>query len=342
MRIDSEQLPQHLKRGLQPLYLVYGPELLLALEAADRIRSAAAAAGHEERTVLIAEAGFDWGELFAATDNLSLFASRRLLDLRVPARPGKEGGEALTRLAQSPPADTVTLITLAELDRQATSSKWFETLERAATAVHAATVSRERLPKWLAQRLAAQGQQAAGPTLAFLCDRVEGNLMAAHQEVQKLALLFPPGELELERVREAVLDVARFDVFELGPALLRGERAHFVRILDGLRGEGAAPPLVLWAIAEEARAMTQVWEANARGVSLQDAMREARVWGIRQQLMPAALARFERGALGAALASGAQVDRMIKGLEKGDVWDALLGLGMRLMPQPKTGASSRA
>ncbi len=333
MRIDSERLPQHLKRGLSPLYVIFGEELLLALEAADRIRSAAAAAGFQERKVLIAETGFDWGELLAAASSLSLFAARRILDLRIPSgKPGKEGAEALTALADSPPEETVVLISLQRVDRQTQAAKWFEALENRGIAIHAAAVPRARLTAWIAQRLSLQDQQASEDTLAFVADRVEGNLMAAHQEVQKLALLFPPGELPFDKVKDAVLDVARFDVFELGPVLLRGERAHFVRMMDGLRGEGVATPLVLWAIAEEARALARVQGLTAHAMPLPQAMREARVWGPRQQLLPKALGRLSRRTLIDILARSAEVDRMIKGLRQGDAWDALLSLGLSLMP----------
>jgi DNA polymerase-3 subunit delta len=333
MRIDSQQLPQHLKRGLSPLYVVFGEELLLAIEAADRIRAATSASGYEERKVLIAETGFDWGELPAASNNLSLFATRRVLDLRIPSgKPGMDGAAALIALADAPPPDTVSLISLPEVDRQTQASKWFEALEHSGVAVHAAAVHREGLPKWISHRFSLQGQRASEETLAFMADRVEGNLMAAHQEVQKLALLFPPGEVSFDDVKSAVLDVARFDVFELGPTLLRGERAHFVRMVDGLRGEGVAPSLVLWAIAEEARALSRVQGLINRGVPLQQALREARVWGPRQQSMPKALGRLDRRSLIAALARAAEVDRTIKGLRKGDAWDALLSLGLSLMP----------
>lgn len=333
MRIDSEQLPQHLKRGLQPLYLIFGDELLLAIEAADRIRAAAAASGHDERKVFVAESGFNWSDLLASSGNLSLFSSKRVLDLRIPSgKPGKDGSEALVALAGALPEDTITLVSLPGLDRQAQASRWFEALERRGVAVHAAPVGRERLPKWIANRLALQGQKASDETLAFIADRVEGNLMAAHQEVLKLALLFPQGELPANEVRNAVLDVARFDVFELGPALLRGERAHFVRVLDGLRGEGEPLPLVLWAIAEQARAIACVHDLTAHGTPMAQALRDAKVWGPRQQAMPKALARLDRHAAISALSRAAQVDRIIKGLREGDAWDALLALGLSLMP----------
>ena len=334
MRFDSGQLPQRLERELAPLYVVFGEELLLALEAADRIRAAALAAGFEERKILIADAGFDWGALREAGQSLSLFASRRVVDLRIPnGKPGKNGSEALVDYCESLPEDTVTVVSLPALDRHALASRWFGALEKAGEAVHAKRVARERLPVWISQRLAQQQQNASRETVVFIAERVEGNLMAAYQEIQKLALLFPPGELSFEAVKSAVLDVARFDVFELGATVLRGDRNHFLRMLDGLRGEGAATPLVLWAVAEEARALSRVRALIDNGASLNQAMQQARVWGARQKLLPQALRRLDQQQLLVALRNAARVDRMAKGLASGDVWDALLELGMSLMPQ---------
>jgi len=331
MRIDSEQLGQHLSRGLKSLYLVYGEELLLALEASDRIRAKALEQGFSERRVLIVEPGFDWGELAMLSNSLSLFAPKRVLDLRIPTgKPGKEGSEALQSLAASLPADTVTLVTLPGVDRQSQSSKWFQALDQSGLVVQAAVIKRERLGQWIASRLSQQGQTADAQTIELLIDRVEGNLMAAYQEVQKLALLFGAGPLRFEEVKQAVVDVARFNVFDIGAALLRGDRAHFVRILDGLQAEGAAAPLVLWAIAEEARTLAKVQAATARGQPLAQVLRDARVWGARQDLMPAALRRLSQSQLIAALRRAADIDRMIKGLASGDVWDALLQLGLEL------------
>jgi DNA polymerase-3 subunit delta len=338
MRIDSEQLAQHLSRELKSLYVVYGEELLIALEAADRIRAKALEQGFDERRVLIAESGFDWGELAMVSNSMSLFAPKRLLDLRIPSgKPGKDGSEALQQLAGSLPEDTVTLITLPGVDRQSQKTKWFEALDSAGVAVQAAAIKRDRLGQWLAGRLAIQGQQADSQTIEFLIDRVEGNLMAAHQEVQKLALLFPAGSLPFDDVKNAVVDVARFNVFDIGATLLNSDRAHFVRMLDGLQAEGAAAPLVLWAIAEETRAMARVKAAVARGHPLAQALRDARVWGPRQDLMPAALRRLTQAQLVAALRRAAEIDRMIKGLASGDVWDALLQLGLELMSPAQQG-----
>lgn len=334
MRFDSGQLPQRLKRELAPLYVVFGEELLLALEAADRIRAAAVEAGFAEREILIAEANFDWSELRDAGRSLSLFASKRVIDLRIPSgKPGRNGADVIVEYCASLPEDTLTVVSLPGLDRQALGSRWFGALEKAGEAVHAKAVTRDRLPEWISQRLAQQAQSASRETVAFIAERVEGNLMAAHQEVQKLALLFAPGELAFDDVRNAVLDVARFNVFELGTTMLRGDRAHFLRMLDGLRGEGAALPLVLWTIAEEVRAMGRVRSLLDGGVSIHQAMQEVRVWGDRQKLLPQALRKLDQRQLLIALGKAAQADRMVKGLAKGDVWDALLDLGMTLMPQ---------
>jgi DNA polymerase-3 subunit delta len=338
MRVDSEQLAQHLSRGLKKLYVVHGEELLLALEAADRIRARALEQGFDERRVLIAESGFDWSELAMVRNSMSLFAPKRLLDLRIPTgKPGKEGSEALQQLADSLPEDTVTLITLPGIDRQSQTSKWFAALEGAGVVVQAAAVKRDRLGPWLAGRLAHQEQHADAQTIEFLIERVEGNLMAAYQEVRKLGLLFPPGSLPYEDVKHAVVDVARYNVFDIGATLLKADRVHFVRMLDGLRAEGTAAPLVLWALAEEARAMARVKTAVAGGRSLAQALREARVWGPRMDSMPAALRRLTQTQLLAALQRAAAIDRMIKGLAKGDIWDALLQLGLELMASPAPG-----
>lgn len=338
MRIDSEQLPQHLARGLKPLYTIVGDEMLLALEAADKLRAAALAQGFDERRVLIAESGFDWGELAMLGNSLSLFAPKRVIDLRIPTgKPGKEGSEALQKLAARLPEDTMVMICLPGLDRQTQSSKWFEALDAAGVTVNAAAVKREKLTGWLTERLARQKQTADAQTLDFLVSRVEGNLMAAFQELQKLGLLFPAGSLPFDDVKNAVLDVARYDVFEIGPALLKAERAHFVRMMDGLQGEGVAAPLVLWAIAEEARAMAKVRAALDAGQPIAQAMRDARVWGPRQDLMPGALRRLTSTQLLAALGHAATADRMIKGLATGDVWDALMQIGLELMALPREG-----
>jgi DNA polymerase-3 subunit delta len=341
VRIDTDQLGAHLSRGLSSLYTLYGEETLLALEAADLIRARAREAGYSERHTLTVESGFDWSQLAMSGNSLSLFATRRVIDLRIPSgKPGTEGAEALRSYAANLPPDTVTLIALPKLDRSQQTSGWFEALDQAGIMVAANTVTVARLPRWLNARLSAQGQKADEAALQFLTTRIEGNLLAAHQEVQKLALLFPAGNLGLAEVEEAVLDVARYDAFKLGECVLLGDAARLTRMLDSLQGEGAAPTLALWALSEEARALLYVLNGQEARRPLQQLLRETRVWGARAELLPKALRRFTRTQLEDALLYAADVDRMIKGLVKGDLWDALLELGLRLC-RPRRAVESR-
>ena len=342
MRIDSEQLPQRLERKLDALYTVFGEEPLLALEAADRIRHHARRAGYDEREVLTVESGFDWSQLGASGSSLSLFGSRRIVELRIPTgKPGTEGADAIKRYTADLPPDTLTLVSLPKVDRTTQGSGWFEALDAAGVTVAANAVPLARLPQWLAGRLALQGQEADADTLQFIADRVEGNLMAAQQELHKLALLFPAGKLAREAIEAAVLDVARYDVFKLGESLLAADRVRFVRMLEGLQGEGVAPPLVLWAISEELHALWRVGSAVSAGRPMQVALRESRVWGARAELLPGALRRVGRQDLEAGLLEAAAIDRMIKGLARGDVWDGLLRLGLRLAPEGARGNRGR-
>ena len=339
MRLSTEQLPQHLKRGLAPLYTVYGDEPLLALEAADRLRARAHADGYGEREVLTAEQHFDWSQLRMSGQSQSLFASRRILELRIPGgKPGAEGSQALQDFCARLPTETITLVCLPGIDWRAQKAAWFAALDAAGAMVEAKQVARSALPAWIAERLKAQQQHAGEETLEFIAERVEGNLLAAYQEVQKLALLFPPGRLEFGQVKDSVFDVARFDVFDLGAVVIAGDAQHLARVLDGLQGEGAAPPLVLWVLADEIRAIAKLLAALAAGHPVQQAMRDARIWGARQHLMQHHIKRFTAQQAEAALLHAASIDRMIKGLAKGDVWDELLQLGLRFAPASRPGA----
>lgn len=337
MRIKPEQLAQHLSRGIQPLYTVYGDEPLLALEAADLIRAAARQAGYSEREVHSVETRFNWNELLAAGDNLSLFGNRRLADIRIPSgKPGLEGGKALQTYCARLPPDTVTLISLPKLDRQATAAKWFVALEGGGVTVAVNPVAFDQLPRWIGERLAMQNQRTDSQTLRFIAERVEGNLLAAHQEIRKLALLFPPGTLAFDSVREAVLNVARYDVFKLADALLAGDVPRLTRMLDGLRGEGEAPTLILWTLTRELRILTRIKAGQAAGQPAARLMREAGVWESRQALVEKALARVSLPALTQALRQAAAIDRAIKGLQSADVWDALSQLALTVaLPAPR-------
>jgi DNA polymerase-3 subunit delta len=331
MRVSTEQLPQHLVRGVKPLYTVFGNEPLLALEASDRIRARARAEGYTEREVLTADSGFKWSQLALAGSSQSLFASRKLLELRIPGgKPGKEGGEALQAYCRALPPDTVTLVHVSDLDWRSQKAAWFETLEQAGIAVEARAVPRRALPQWIAGRLKEQRQEADAATLDFIADRVEGNLMAAHQEVQKLGLLFPEGPITFDQVRESVLDVARYDVFNLGEIMLEGDPLRLARVLDGLQGEGTAAPLVLWAFTEEIRAIGKILTGINGGKPASMMLREARIRGVsHQNAMQNNLKRFTLAQVTEALRHAAVIDRMVKGLIRGDIWNELLQLALR-------------
>jgi DNA polymerase-3 subunit delta len=329
--LRSEQLEAHLAREMRALYVIHGDEPLLALEASDAIRARARAAGFSERVVLAAERGFDWNELAASGASRSLFGDKKLVEIRVPSgKPGADGGAAFEAWCAKLPDDALTLVMLPRLDKAGQNSSWFGALERTGVVVNVYAVERARLPEWIASRLARQKQRAAPEAMQFLADCVEGNLLAAHQEIQKLALLAPAGELAFDTVREAVLNVARYDALKLAEAMLAGDRPRLARMLDGLRGEGEAPPRVLWILAEDIRAVARVQTGLAAGRPLAEVCREARVWGdAKQALVGRAAKKFPRAALLAALGQAAKTDRVIKGVAKGDAWDELLQLGLR-------------
>jgi len=330
MKLNVEDLQRHLSKGLQPLYVIHGAAMLLALEAADAIRAAARQNGYDEREVLIADSGFKWAELRNSAQSLSLFSSRKVLDLRIPTgKPGLEGAQALQEYCQQLNADTVTLISLPRLDAATMKSKWFSTLAEQGVVIAADEIALNELPVWIAGRLQRQKQSADADTLAFLAQRVEGNLLAAFQEIQKLALLFPEGTLTFEQVKDAVMDVARYDVFKLSEAMLAGDAARFAHILEGLRAEGTATVLILWALAEDIRTMAKVSRAMQQSGNLAGALRDARVWGVRQKLVERAVRRFSPAFAERALRQAALIDKLVKGLRSGDVWDELLQLGVR-------------
>ena len=351
MQLAAAQLARHLQQGLRPLYVLHGDEALLVQEAADAIRAAARAQGHTERSVhTVAGAHFDWGAVLAAGSSLSLFADRQLVEIRIPSgKPGKDGSAALQQLAEAAPGNdgVLTLVLLPRLDKATRTSAWFAALDGAGVTVQIDGIERAALPLWLAQRLAAQGQRvAAGEegqrTLAFFADRVEGNLLAAHQEISKLALLHPPGELSWAQVEAAVLNVARYDVFKLSEAVLGGQPARVQRMLDGLQAEGEAEVLVHWALAEDIRALQRVRDALDAGKPLPMALREHRIWGPRERLFERVLPRLGDATTARLLHAAHVVDGIVKGLKApdwpADGWQALQRLAMQLcracMPTP--------
>ena len=331
MQLRAEQLDGHLKGTLAPLYVLHGDEPLLVIEAADAIRTAARTRGYSEREVLVVTQYFKWSALAEAAGNMSLFGGDKLIDLRIPTgKPGRDGGDVLARYAANPPSGTITLITLPQMDWKAQKSAWFAALSAGGATMELNAPPLDRLPDWLAARLARQQQSAGRDALEFMATHVEGNLLAANQEVMKLGLLHPPGELTLEQVRNAVMDVARYDVDDLRQSLLAGDAARASRLLDGLRAEGVAAPLVLWIIVAELRTLALARAEMDAGRSADEALATARIFGARQSPYRRALARLSSTATRTALMQAARLDRMIKGVARGDVWDEFLQIALRL------------
>ncbi len=343
MQIAANQLAGHLARGLKSLYTLHGDEPLLIQEAADALRAHARAQGYTERSsYTVAGAHFDWSEVLAAGGSLSLFADKQIVELRIPSgKPGKDGSVALQQIAELAVGNdsTLTLVMLPRLDKMSKTSGWFTALESHGVTLAVEPVLRNALAQWIAQRLAANGQRVADGeegqrTLQFFADRVEGNLLAAHQEIQKLALLYPAGTLSFEQVESAVLNVARYDVFKLSEAVLAGQPLRVQRMLDGLQAEGEAEVLVHWAISEDIRALKRVKDAMAQGRPLPMALREQRVWGVKERLFERVLPRLTDAAVLRLLHAAHQVDGIVKGLKQPDwpanPWQSLHRLALML------------
>jgi DNA polymerase-3 subunit delta len=361
MQIKPDRLDAHLAQapaqGLRAVYTVWGDEPLLAQEACDAIRRAARAAGFSEKRVFtVAGSRFDWSAVQGAAQAMSLFAERQLIEIRLPSgKPGKDGSEALQRYCQAQASasaqDVLTLVQLPRLDRQQQGSAWFAALDGAGVMVRVDPVERRALPQWIAQRLARQGQHVvAGEegqrALDFFADRIEGNLLAAHQELQKLALLYPAGELGFEQISRAVFDVARYDTFKLGEAVLAGQVGRVLRMLDALQAEGESPVLVHWTLADDIRSLQRVHGALAAGRPLPMALREARVWGVKERLFERVVPLLGEGVLQRWVDAAHVVDGIAKGLPHpewpADAWAALRRLALMLLEHTSALPAPRA
>ncbi|WP_288842437.1 DNA polymerase III subunit delta [uncultured Deefgea sp.] len=334
----SEDLAAAAKRKLAPLYIIHGDEALLSLEAVQTLRDIARQQGYSEREVLTVEnaAQFQWEQLISAGQSLSLFAELRILELRIPnGKPGTEGGKALEAFASKLPSDTLTIITLPRLDKTALNSKWMSALAKAGEVIEAKVIERNALPQWISKRLATQAQSLSPEAMAWLVDRVEGNLLAALQEIQKLALLHPAGLLTLDDLTAAVANVARYDVFQLGEALLVGDAERIVHMLSGLKAEGESAVLVLWALTEETRNLYRFAQGRARNIPTAQLIKDLRLWGNKQKLIEAAAARVNRRQLTNALQQAARIDSLIKGIGEGEVWHELSSMALALCAQTK-------
>jgi len=315
MQLRSEQLEQHLRGGrLARCYVISSDEPLLSLEAQDAIRSAAHSQGFVEREVLHADARMDWSLLDQAASSLSLFSQRRLLEIRLPSgKPGKKGSESLQTHARRKDEDALTIVSLPRLDRATRNSDWASALQSAGIWIDIASIARDRLPEWIGARLARQRQSTSRAGLDFLADRVEGNLLAAHQEIGKLHLLYGDGEVSLAQIQAAVLDVARYEGNSLPGAMLAGDKLRITRLIAGLRAEGEPLPLLLWMVSEELRNLLRLQQALASGRPFAAAVRTVRL-SAAPALIERLLPRLSANQLAGLLARCAELDRLVKGL----------------------------
>lgn len=341
MHLPAARLPEHLSKGLRNLYALHGDEPLLQQEAADLIRHTARDQGFTERQVFtVAGAHFDWSQVQAAAGAMSLFADKILLDLRIPTgKPGKDGSVALQALAETLVGqhEVLLVVSLPGLDKMAKSTGWFMALDNHGITVQIDPIERAGLPAWIAHRLGMQQQRVregeeGQRSLQFFADRVEGNLLAAHQEIQKLGLLYAPGELGFEQIERAVLNVARYDVFKLTESVLAGQHVRVQRMMDGLQAEGVSGVLVHYTLAEDIRSLKRVKEGVAAGRPLPQVLRENRVWGLKERLFERVLPQLTTDQLAHLLQSAHQVDGLVKGLKlptwPSDPWQALTRLAL--------------
>lgn len=331
MKVNGDHLAGQLSRSLAPIYLVAGDEPLLVNEAADAIRARARTDGFAEREWHIVERGFDWQALLAESRAMSLFAQRKIIEIRMAnPTPGEQGANAIIELASKPSPDNLVLILTGKMDGRVQSSKWVNAIDKSGTVVQVWPVDLPKLPAWIRERLSRHGLKAEPAAAALLAERVEGNLLAAHQEVEKLALLLPKGEVTAETVVDAVADSARYDVLQIGEAAMRGQTARALRILEGLRAEGVDATLALWAVNKDLQWILRAQYLMQQGQHADAAMNSIYVWRPRQPAMKQALSRLRPALTRALILDAERVDRAIKGVLQSDPWVELEALVARL------------
>ncbi|SHF02874.1 DNA polymerase III, delta subunit [Microbulbifer donghaiensis] len=327
MRINPRQLQQNLNKGLAPIYVVSGDEPLLVQECCDSIRTAARNSGFSERELLHAEHNFDWGQLIASAGSMSLFAEKKVIEVRLPGgKPGDKGSKALQEFAALASDDLLLLLVLPKLDRSQLNSKWIKALEQQGVLIQIWPVDAQEMPRWIHQRLRAAGLDAEPEAIQILAERVEGNLLAASQEIEKLKLLSQDNLITAATMSDAVASSARYDVFGLIDRALAGDAESAVKTLHGLRAEGIEAPVVLWALAREIRSLLEIGEKLDQGQPLARLVRIQK----RQPLIQAALARLRPRALESLLLRARAVDTAIKGGRDQDPWTGLLELTLNL------------
>jgi DNA polymerase-3 subunit delta len=331
MQLKPEQIDAQLRKQLAPVYFISGDEPLRVIESADAIRAAAREQGYEEREVLTVTPGFDWDALMSQAGNLSLFSQRRIIDLRIPTgKPGADGSKALRAFVANPPEDTLLLITAGKLDSSARNGKWVQALDKAGVVMHVWPLKTHEFPRWVEQRMRRRGLQPSADAVALLADRVEGNLLACVQEIEKLYLSLGEGPVDAGAILEQVADNARYDVFGLVDSALAGEAARSIRILQGLNAGGMVPQIVVWALSREIRSLAVMAVAVAGGQQVQAVVTRHRVWAARKAVVSSALQRLNAARCGMMLRHCARIDRISKGRAAGNAQDELLQLVLTL------------
>lgn len=331
MWLKAEQLPSALARGLAPIYFISGDEPLQLGEAADAVRQEAKKQGYENREILTVDKHFSWVELLQEADSISIFSDKKIIDLRLPGgKPGMEGSKALVSYCERLPEDTLLLISAGKLEKAAKKSKWVTTLEKQGVAVQVWPLEGKELVQWIQQRMQRKGLSTDKQGLSLIASRVEGNLLAANQEIEKLYVLYGQGALTAEQIAKVVADASRYDVFNLVNAALTGRVDRINKILAGVQHEGIAAPIVLWALTREIRSLISIQQQLEAGQPRNSVFMRHQVWDKRQKLVSHALNKLTRKKLMNALLIAAKTDRQIKGEQEGDCWESLLEISLKL------------
>ncbi len=331
LKLYPDKLADHLSRQTAPVYLLYGDEPFQLMQLGDQMRAHAKASGFEERQVIHASDDSDWALFRESADSMSLFSERRIIELRMQTgKPGRTGGEVLKQYCANPAADVLLIISAGKLDRSGTSSAWFKAIDKVGVTIGVWPIAAKQLLVWLKARLQSQGLQATPEAIALIAERTEGNLLAANQEVERLSLLYPEGQLSAEQVLAAVADSARYSINDLTEAALAGRAARCLHVLEGLRDEAVPPVLVLWSLNQEIRSATRAAEAIAQGVPVDKAIKGAGVWASRIPPLKNALSRHDAQAWLKMLSKTSLLDRQIKGQASGNVWDSFAELCLLL------------
>ena len=337
MRLKPDQLNAALQKGLASVYFLSGDEPLQLGEMADAIRRAARATGYNSREIFSVDSTFSWSQLALAADSMSIFSDKKIIELRIPSSTvGTEGAKALSAYCQRLPADTLLLISIGKLASATLKSRWLESIDKVGVVIQVWALDGQDLLNWLQQRLLQRGLHVESDGIKLLASRIEGNLLAADQEITKLYVLYGAGQLSTAQIADAVADSSRYDVFKLMDWVLAAQTNRIITILAALRAEGIAAPVILWALTREARSLIHIKLALAGGQHKDTVFRNNQIWDKRKPLVDKALTRLNLQQLNSILVLAAQADRQIKGQQSGDAWETLLAVCLLFTSLPIT------